>query len=600
MDGNAPAMWGPPEVRDYDMSIRTSSMIFALSIVTLGSVVLSQSASIPNFGETPMFSSATTLDSLTDANVEGLDQRITVQFKEASIADVLKWFTSQRISFVADTSAFRDVRLTVNFTDTPIDEALDSIANMIDGVWERKGSVFTLKSRRSPLVATTAPRLLELPRREGLKLEGSGPMVDINARKLYEKGFAEMGPKGHVWVSGEDGQVKTFGWGDDHDKWYQTDPKTGKTREMTPQERAKFEKEISEMGLKLQKELGDKFKNFKFDMTEEDAKAWEKWGEDFGKKWETWGEEFGKNWEQKFKELEKLDGDHKFMKLDGQKMRELTPAERKQLETELSKIKPMIDRDVKKAMEEAHKAMEEAMKSGKMKNLSDADRAKMEVEMKRLHDEMQKLHSGDMMKLDKEHMLQMKELEKLHSGGMMKLDKDHMLQLKELEKLHKDGAVKVADGHMLHLKELEKLHKDGAIKLDHEHMLKLKELQKLHGDKVVVAPKVDGQAIVVPKVQGEKVVVVPKVQGEKTVVAPKVRVAPPVPAAPKAPMTSTNFKGLLDSLSAAQREKHAKQGYLTPGDLTDTQRKMLGDLPKSGEYTISMTVDGKSLTIKSK
>lgn len=60
-----------------------------------------------------------------------------------------------------------------------------------------------------------------------------------------------------------------------------------------------------------------------------------------------------------------------------------------------------------------------------------------------------------------------------------------------------------------------------------------------------------------------------------------------------------NFPKLLDSLTPAQLELSKKQGYLTPKDLTDAQKKLLGKQPE-GDWMISVSMNGKSLTIKSK
>ncbi len=62
---------------------------------------------------------------------------------------------------------------------------------------------------------------------------------------------------------------------------------------------------------------------------------------------------------------------------------------------------------------------------------------------------------------------------------------------------------------------------------------------------------------------------------------------------------SDSILKLLDSLDARQKELMTTQGYLTPADLTPTQRGLLGDLGK-GSFELSYTVNGKSIRIKSK
>lgn len=58
----------------------------------------------------------------------------------------------------------------------------------------------------------------------------------------------------------------------------------------------------------------------------------------------------------------------------------------------------------------------------------------------------------------------------------------------------------------------------------------------------------------------------------------------------------TDFKALMASLTPTQREKHRKQGYLRPSDLSYKQRGMLGNI--SGKYDISVDLNGQKLRIK--
>jgi hypothetical protein len=60
----------------------------------------------------------------------------------------------------------------------------------------------------------------------------------------------------------------------------------------------------------------------------------------------------------------------------------------------------------------------------------------------------------------------------------------------------------------------------------------------------------------------------------------------------------SNLRKLAQSLSASQKERHAKQGFLTPEDLTPEQRRLLGNLRGTFEITFN---DGEtSLTVKSR
>jgi len=59
-----------------------------------------------------------------------------------------------------------------------------------------------------------------------------------------------------------------------------------------------------------------------------------------------------------------------------------------------------------------------------------------------------------------------------------------------------------------------------------------------------------------------------------------------------------DIEKLMGSISKAQWDKHAKQGYLKLSDLTPEQRKMLGQNDLKGTWELSYSINGKSLKIK--
>lgn len=65
-------------------------------------------------------------------------------------------------------------------------------------------------------------------------------------------------------------------------------------------------------------------------------------------------------------------------------------------------------------------------------------------------------------------------------------------------------------------------------------------------------------------------------------------------------LKNANIKELMDSLTQDQWAKHELQGHLTAEDLTSKQKALLGTLPKSNDWTLSFSIDGRKLTIKSK
>jgi hypothetical protein len=61
--------------------------------------------------------------------------------------------------------------------------------------------------------------------------------------------------------------------------------------------------------------------------------------------------------------------------------------------------------------------------------------------------------------------------------------------------------------------------------------------------------------------------------------------------------SNQDFDGLMASLTSDQKDVMKRKGFLTPKDLTDKQRKMLGDV--NGKFEIKIKSDKGEMTIKS-
>ncbi|HRI44769.1 MAG TPA: hypothetical protein PLL78_07185 [Fimbriimonadaceae bacterium] len=65
-------------------------------------------------------------------------------------------------------------------------------------------------------------------------------------------------------------------------------------------------------------------------------------------------------------------------------------------------------------------------------------------------------------------------------------------------------------------------------------------------------------------------------------------------------LDDTKVRQLIESLSADQWAKQEVQGHLTLQDLTDMQRELIKDLPAEGTWSVSFSIDGKSVKLKAK
>lgn len=71
--------------------------------------------------------------------------KVSLNFTDAKVSDVLGFLKKQKISFVLDADQFKDRRLTLSIVDQPQSVALEAIASALDAHWENIGSVRVLK-----------------------------------------------------------------------------------------------------------------------------------------------------------------------------------------------------------------------------------------------------------------------------------------------------------------------------------------------------------------------------------------------------------------------------------------------------------------------
>ncbi len=506
------------------MTIRSSSVVFALAIVTLAGVVYSQSTS-GGSSKPSQFHLIGSYEKLFGSNLEGMEKPVTKEFYQTPLFKALKQLATGPFHLMADSAAFGDMKISTKFDNQPLGKCLDELATMMDARWEQNGR--TLKLRPAKLVALAHP----------------GPVVKIDGVPLSEvpQDFTWSGDLDHqegLKVEIQDGKIKHFKW----------DPKTKKYREMSENEaKTLFEKlhiesktledhlskmkvhgkslqfafphgefskqhaeEMRKMAEELRKQFSDSNGNFKFDfkmpegiynfdhdnpqrwdqktkkmvpMTPEEKAAFEKKMEAFGKDMEKWGEKFGKEME-------------------------------KSAEGHAKAFEYHLDKTQSKQWEAQAKKWEEYAKDHK-------------VEWEKMAKEWEK--SGA-------------------KGHTFVMPKDfHGL-------MFKDGkGLQISPQHLKQLK---------------EHQLQLKELGKLKGMK------------------------------ERTLVIPKVPLAPGYESGGRIALPSQqDLPNLLESVSEEQKAIMKDRGYLKWSELTAEQKNLIGFEPK-GEFSLSFTIDGATLSIK--
>lgn len=350
------------------MTIRSASIVFALAAVTLGAVVFSQSAHIaPIPGKQSILAQAATYPKLSEAKDSVFKTKVTFEFKNARLGSVVEEFTSKNVKLSVSPDLADEI-ISLSFENITLGQALDQIASLVDGAWQRNGNMFTLKRKEalalSPLRYQEG-RSLALPLRQLEDLPLLGPLPGIRSIKIEQDGKKKKvtmspiedksDPIDHVELEIEgDKVVRGFYFDKD----------------------AKAPRAMSKAQIEMYQKAMDQH-----------AKEWEKWGEQFGKNWEQWGEQFGKQWEELAKQWEK----------SGKSWEDMTPEEKAKFEKEMQRFRIELDKELKNMpnMKMAPNGFqfnlpdvpEGMFKFVMPENMSPEEKAKFEKEMKQWKEE---------------------------------------------------------------------------------------------------------------------------------------------------------------------------------------------------------------------
>lgn len=480
------------------MTVRTSSMVFALSALSLGAVVLSQSAHIVPLTNkmSQLLGKAATFESLKDANIAELKQKVSAKYDGSPVEAVLEGLSLGSISLKSKPGAFEGRKFWMDYSDLTLAEVMDHIAEMANARWERSNSTYTLvpidakRQESDPSFAFAsepAPEIsITIDPQDGVIDKDSFPFDGVRIEQ------------------GENGKSKAHLYDAKQKKW----------REMTDAEKKQFEAKMKIWSEKFSKDM-------------------EKWGEEFGRKMEVWGKSFGethgKDWEKHAKEWE-------------QKHSKEWEKWAKEWEKNSA--------DWEKKFEHFHK-----LHGSDHEKLTDAQKKELEQMMKELNTKL-------------------KSMPKIAPGEFPQM---HFESLPKLEGMphFKFESLPPMDMKVFENGKQRELTKEERAKLEAE-MKKLRETLPLEMKKLE-----------------ELKLIAPTVMEKAKVIAPR-----ELPAVPRVRIHSHNGSALLESMTPEQSKLMESRGYLTVKDLTNAQKELLGELPK-GDFTISYTIDGKSITIKS-
>lgn len=75
----------------------------------------------------------------------GMEKKVSANFNQATVGDVLKWVSKQGVSFVVNNDELKSKKITMNLNNVKLHDALNALAEAIGANWQVKGSMLILR-----------------------------------------------------------------------------------------------------------------------------------------------------------------------------------------------------------------------------------------------------------------------------------------------------------------------------------------------------------------------------------------------------------------------------------------------------------------------
>lgn len=126
-----------------------------------------------------------------------LDRKITKSFDNVALSEVLRWLAAEGVSFVVRDSEITDSKVSLNFSNEKLRDAVNAISDAFGGSWRRHGNVYVLHNGPAmffgaPPVPPTTPMAdfhFEMPK------IAQGREFSEADRKAFEQKLKEIEPE---------------------------------------------------------------------------------------------------------------------------------------------------------------------------------------------------------------------------------------------------------------------------------------------------------------------------------------------------------------------------------------------------------------------
>lgn len=125
-----------------------------------------------------------------------LDRKITKSFDNVPLSEILRWLAAEGVSFVVRDSEITDSKVTLNFSNEALRDAVNAIADAFGGSWRKRGSVYVLQT--GPAMFFGAPAAPQVPM-SNFQFEmpkiAQGREFSEADRKAFEQKLKEIEPE---------------------------------------------------------------------------------------------------------------------------------------------------------------------------------------------------------------------------------------------------------------------------------------------------------------------------------------------------------------------------------------------------------------------
>lgn len=75
------------------------------------------------------------------------DQRVSAEFQEAPLSEVLRWLAGTGVNFVADPASGGDAKVTLKVKDVPLRDVLRALEEVFNATWTKNGEVYSFRPK---------------------------------------------------------------------------------------------------------------------------------------------------------------------------------------------------------------------------------------------------------------------------------------------------------------------------------------------------------------------------------------------------------------------------------------------------------------------